>query len=389
MTYRASPLVLILLLWLAGLGAAGQFAKIAVPFGLFQAHYPGGQVGWLLSIISLLGVIFGMVAGVLVVRLGLTRPLIGALALGAVLSWRQAALPGLPEMLALRLIEGLSHLIIVVAAPTLIATIAPPRWRGGAMTLWSSFFGVAFTLTAIFGLPYAKSHGPGPLLEAHAIWMAVLAAVLWLALRGVRPVLQNETAPSRQGVFARAYGTARIVAPACGWLFYTTSFVSGLAILPLLVAPEMKQTVTTAMPVLGIAVSLLLLPVLLTRFAATQLVITGFLLAAVLTATPSVGVPLHVTALALFAVLGLVQGGSFAAIPQLNKHTEDQALANGVMAQAGNLGNLIGTPLLLAVLGWAGEVALIWMFGALYLAGALVHLALRSRHAPDVDGPFP
>jgi predicted MFS family arabinose efflux permease len=145
----------VLVLWSAGLGAAAQFAKIAVPFSAIRGLYPeaGGEVGWLLSIVSFLGVVLGMAAGVIVLRFGCYRLLIIALALGAAVSFWQATLPGFWPMLASRLIEGGSHLIIVVAAPTLMAQVSAKHRRGQAMTLWSTFFGVSFAIVAWAGQP--------------------------------------------------------------------------------------------------------------------------------------------------------------------------------------------------------------------------------------------
>ncbi|MEO1313550.1 MAG: MFS transporter, partial [Pseudomonadota bacterium] len=142
--------VLVLILWLVGLGAAAQFAKFAVPFGAVRLHYPhaGADIGWLLTLISALGAVLGMTAGVLVARIGLGRAVVMALLLGGGISLWQAMLPAFPIMVASRVIEGISHLFIVVAAPTLIAQVTSGRFRGIGMTLWSTFFGVSFAFVA-------------------------------------------------------------------------------------------------------------------------------------------------------------------------------------------------------------------------------------------------
>jgi DHA1 family inner membrane transport protein len=49
-------------------------------------------------------------------------------------------------MMLSRVLEGLSHLAIVVVGPTAIAGLAPGRGQGAAMTLWSSFFGVTYAV---------------------------------------------------------------------------------------------------------------------------------------------------------------------------------------------------------------------------------------------------
>jgi nitrate/nitrite transporter NarK len=87
--------------------------------------------------------------------------------------------------------------------------------------------------------------------------------------------------------------------------------------------------------------------------------------------------------IALFAALGLVQGASFGAVPQLNKTSEDQALANGALAQAGNIGNLVGTPLLLSVAIAGGVSAMSALIVLCYLLAIAAHafLAYRRRQA--------
>lgn len=372
------------LLWLAGLGAAGQFAKIAVPFPLLLSHYPNAEAyaGWLLSSLSALGVVLGMLAGAIVLRIGLIRCLIGALWLGALLSWLQATLPSFGTLLGLRMLEGLSHLAIAIAAPTLMTTIAAPKWHKAVMTLWSSFFGVAFALTAVFGMPFAQSHGIEALLTAHALWMAGIA----LALMGAFRLLHLPNLPRWTGKSAgfialhrQAYGSARIASPAVGWLFYTATFVSGLAVLPPLIDPELRAPVVQAMPLLSIAVALIALPVFGKYISAVGLTILSFAASGVVAFLGAAGLSLVVTCLVLYAVLGAVQGGSFASVPELNPKLEDQALANGAMAQTGNIGNLLGAPLIGFASLQGGATLVLFSFGLLYLCGTCAHLWLARQ----------
>lgn len=384
-------LITVLLLWLTGLAAAAQFSKIAVQFDLVQQAYPGADtgIGWLLTLISAMGAILGLVAGTLVGQLGSRRILVAALIAGAACSLWQATLPSLPIMMLSRLIEGLSHLGIVVAAPTLIAQISSDRLRGAAMSLWSTFFGVAFALTAWIGLPLATAYGLGTLFALHGALMALLALVLWPVLRQTAPAGLDPAAPrlGLQRILTQhraAYRSPYVSAPAFGWLFYTLTFVSLITILPGLLPPQSRGTVISLMPLASIAVAMLCVPPLLTRFSTVNVVILGFLLAALTLALIPLGVPISVVSIALFAVLGLVQGASFAAVPQLNGSVETRALANGAMAQMGNLGNLLGTPLLLSILTFTGiETAFVAIAG-LYLTGAALHGYLnRLRRLQD------
>ncbi|MGR3501808.1 MFS transporter [Pseudaestuariivita sp.] len=369
----------VLLLWLAGLGAAAQYAKLAIAFDALGASYPAASaptLGWLVTSIGVLGIVLGLVAGHWVARLGTGPVLLGALVLGAAVSALQMAMPGLGAMFVLRGIEGVSHLALVVAAPTLIAEITSDRWRGAAMTLWSTFFGVAFAGLAWLAPPLIAAFGLPGIFGAHAAWLAVTA--LLLAPLVPKRRLSEPQAGSVLAAHGAAYTSPAIIAPAAGWLFYTLTFVSLLTVLPTLLPAETRTGVTSAMSLASIAVSLTLVPLLLLRLSAVSVTVLGFAVAAGAAALGFADVPLAWVAVLTFGAMGLVQGATFAAIPQLNARLEARALSSGALAQTGNLGNFLGTPLLLAVLGWGGTGAL---FGGVILAlvaGATAHLALAA-----------
>lgn len=183
----------------------------------------------------------------------------------------------------------------------------------------------------------------------------------------------------------RTYRSPFISAPAIGWFFYTLTFVSLLAILPGQLPEGQGASVAALMPLAGIALSWLLVPLLLNVFSCVTVVNLGFGLGIVSIGALFIGAPLAVVGIALFAVLGLVQGGSFAAVPQLNDTAEAQALSYGGMAQMGNAGNLLGTPVLLAILVGIDEAA---MFGAVvgfYAIAMMLHIVLGLRRAMVTD----
>ncbi|TDK51724.1 MFS transporter [Antarcticimicrobium luteum] len=385
MTRPASPWIAILALYAAGLGAAGQFSKMAVILPQLGRAYPeaGTTLGFLVSLLSLVGVVLGVVAGMLVARAGFRRTLIGALAVGAAISLIQSLLPPLPAMLVLRVIEGGTHLAIVVAAPTLIAQVAPDRLRPAALTLWGTFFGVAFAVTALLGVPVAQRFGPGPLFAAHGLWMAAMALLLLRLVPADAPTNARAartepplTLPSLLRRHVEIYRSPFLAAPAWGWLFYTLTFVAVLAVWPPLLPVRAATLTATLAPLGAIAVSMTLGVALLRRWSAIRVVIAGFALAAAL--APGLPLAPHsaLPAILLFAALGLVQGASFTAIAQLNDSAEHRALANGALAQMGNLGNMLGTPLMLAVLGLAGIAGMTTVIAGCYAAAALTHLAL-------------
>lgn len=379
-----SPLFLVIALWAAGLGAAAQFAKIVVVFPELQAHYgeTGAASGYLVSLISVVGMTLGLIAGVLAIQIGVRRLLLSGLVLGAMISAWQATLPGFEWMLASRLLEGLSHLAIVVSAPTLIAQLTVQRHQGMALTLWGTYFGVAFAVVALTAPLILKTLGLAGLPALHAVYMAFFAVLLTAVL----PVQNRRDAPPwpSLGDIARrhvsVYSSPFIAAPAMGWLFYTLTFVSMLTILPSMVDPALRAFVAAAMPVASIASSMTIGNMLLKRVSAVTVIIIGFAIAIALLLTFMLIGANPWLFIALFAALGLVQGASFAAVPQLNASTGDRALGNGGIAQTGNLGNALGTPAMLAIASAGVAVGLpVFLIGC-YASAILVHLAMaRSR----------
>ncbi|NDR57305.1 MFS transporter [Aliiruegeria sabulilitoris] len=376
--------ILVLALWAAGLGAAAQFAKISVPFAFLQQAYPeaGLGLGFLVSLLSFLGILFGLLAGLILPRFGFRRMLIPALALGAVVSLGQSVLPPLPVMLLSRVIEGASHLVIVVAAPTLIARVASSRDRGVAMVLWSTFFGVSFAIVAWLGLPLVRTFGLQSLFLTHAAVMAGIAVLLaWRLpgepdrvapppLGGVRGILRKHTT---------VYASPHQAAPALAWLFYTLTFVSLLTVLPGQIAEPHRAMAAGAMPIASLVTSMTLGVLLLRWVSAVTLVMTGFALSAGVSLMMAWSPGSPWLAIALFGTLGLVQGAGFASIPELNPGMAEQANANGAVAQMGNLGNTLGTPILLAALGAFGFNGLVGFALTCFAGGFIVHLWMKGR----------
>ncbi|MFP7671811.1 MFS transporter [Marivita sp. S0852] len=374
------PLVITGVIYLAGLGAAGQFSKLAVSFVALTELYHGREatLGLTVSLISLVGVVLGLVAGMVVNRIGARRALIWALAFGAAISAWQVSLPALPTLMASRILEGLSHLLIVVAAPTLISEMTPDRLRPAALTLWSTFFGVAFALTALIAPGLITFGGLSALLAAHGVWMA-LACGLCVAVLP-KPETQQDFAQPPGSVFARhlrAYATPGIAAPALAWLCYTLTFVSVLTVLPLLTGPTDAVWLASLAPLVSISVALTAGIFLLNRIRALPIVIWGFFACLVASTLALAADFSPLSILILFAAMAFVQGSGFAVVPQLNPDPNARALANGALAQMGNVGNLAGTPLLIAIyqgaptfgpfvflaVAYAGGLCLTWIIG--------------------------
>ena len=371
---------LIFALWLCGLAAAAQFGKISVTFDLLQARY-GGGIALMVSVVGLMGLIFGTTSGLIVQRLAYHRVLIGALATGAVMSALQALSLPYALMMASRVIEGLTHLGIVVCAPVMIARAAEPRHMGAAMSLWSSFFGVSFALTAWAGLPLATAYGPAGLFLVHAGIMAALAILMIRMAPRFAPVITPIGNLITRHV--EIYRSPFIAAPALGFVFYTAMYVAVLTILPLMVTGWQRPWLASGMPLVSIVVSLTVGVWLLRHFDPVRLVQTGFAvaLAAGIWIWLAQDGTLIVPAYLLAGATGLVQGSSFASIPRLNASDDDRAKAAGAIAQMGNLGTTTGTPILAAMTHAFGFTGVLAFVLPLAIGGLLVPEWLVRRRA--------
>jgi DHA1 family inner membrane transport protein len=377
------PMILVVLLWCAGLGAAAQFGKISILYESLRATYGGsGEValGLVVSIVGMVGLIFGTTAGLLVARIGPRRAIVAALVAGSAMSALQALLPAYPLMLASRVIEGASHLAIVVVGPTMIATLAPEHRRPLAMTLWSSFFGVTYTVLALIGPQLT----PVGLFLGHSAYMAVLAGVLAATLP---PDPRLSPAPLgnilRQHV--EIYASPRLAAPAMGFCCYTFLYVAILTLLPPETPVSHRALIAAGMPLVSIAVSLTLGVWLLGRMSAVRLVQAGYAVAIpgflLLWLFWGQGAGMVAGGFLLSAALGIVQGASFASIPELNAAPQDRARAAGAVAQLGNLGTTTGTPVLAALLASAGPAGLAVAAIILCGIGIAIHALQRARRA--------
>ena len=383
--HNLKSLSIVLILWFAGLCSAAQFSKVGHILLELQVLYPNADssLGFLVSLISLVGALLGLTAGVLVARLGSRNILLAGLALGCLVSLVQSFHLPLGVFLLSRAIEGASHLAIVVAAPTLMALHSSDKMRSAAMTLWGTFFGVSFAITAWLGLPLVANHGVNALFFAHGIFMGITTLLVFWVLPKTNSHLTKPTEPFSFSLIIKrhkdSWSSPSIAAPAAGWLFYATTFAAMLAILPTLFPADDRSFVSTTLPLMSIFTSMTIGILLLRIFSAVQVLFIGFSAAIGFAMLYVFFSDVPVFALLLFASLGLVQGASFASIPQLNPSAYKQALANGAFAQAGNIGNLWGTPLLLLLVNLYGISGMIFAVIGCYVLAIAVHLFFANK----------
>lgn len=383
---------LVFALLVAGLFAAAQFGKLTLTLPVLRQTYGGGGafVPALISIVGVVGILLGAVSGAVVTRIGLTRALMGALVGGAALSMMQASLPGLWVFAGLRVLEGLSHLCIVVAAPTLMAQVASERDRSLVMGVWAAFFGIAMAALAVLLSVLLPLGGLSAVFVFHGAGMAVIAVLLWPLLPEARiaepqpqPRPQPEPQPRPQprplsyfGAHHQIYTSPNLLIPGAGFVWYTVLYIALLAVVP--VALDLPVWAITGLPLISIA-GTLLGGVLGRGLLPGQLVSVGFLLTLLATAlTSALGGeiwPLFV----LFFVMALIPAGAFAAIPHFNETVADRARATGGIAQLGNVGTTFGTPIFVLAFEGAGMGAVWGLVAGFCVLGLVSTRLLLAR----------
>jgi hypothetical protein len=353
---------LIAALYAAGLLAAGQFAKISLTLSPLAMTYPGWPVAFAVSAVAVIGIVFGVMAGGLTASIGPRRAILAALVLSAGAGGAQALLPAFPILIGLRVIEGAGHLVLVVAIPTLMAGLAAARDRGLVMGLWATFFGVGFALAALGVL--ALGDDAAPIYGVHGALCGMLAVLLWMMLPRMGVVRRTRPRLSDHRLI---YTDPRLFAAALGHGIYAFLFLAAVTYLP---AALGAMWLAPVLPIVGIIGSLGA-GVLARRIAPGVLVVWGFGAMAVIFAM-ALAWPTAAAGVSVLAMLvsGVVAGGGFAAVPWLNPTQERRALANGALAQLGNIGTFAGTPVL-AAFGAGASLPLaiaVGVFGALATA---------------------
>ncbi len=392
---HANDWLAVLLLWAAGICAALQFGKVAVafePLGEALGATPEA-IGALMGAAGIAGVFLGLAGATLASRLGFGRVLLASLVIAAGLSLIQAMMPAYPVFYGLRLLEGVTNLFIVIAAPTLIVQQAPRRHLAIALGLWSTFYGAAFALAAAAAPLLLAPAGPHVLFVAHAATCLVLAVLL----RDIRLGVARADSQWRVLFLAfgpaahkSAYGQLRIVLPGAVFLFHATIYLGLIVFLPQVAADAPTgQALAVSMPIASLLGTLLSGPLAQTAATAPgRWLVAGFGLEAIgafvlLTGLSGWGFGAVGAAMALTA--GMMQGMVFILVPRLGQSLDEEALGFGVIVQTGGLANIASPILFAALVNAGGKGALICgvtvcaCLGAMMAGWGLSRLAKMAR----------
>lgn len=377
----------IFLIYGIGVLAAGQLGIVpplvpALQHDLGMSLAPAGMT---VSIITLIGALFGLLAGNWSERIGHGRALrIGLLIMAAAAAICAACNDG-AMLLGARGLAGVGYLLVVVASPSLMAATSEPRHQPFTLSLWGTFVPTGIALS---GIAAASLVGRAGWRMVFAVDVVVLALAFIVALavvpdiRAIRPA--GPVAAPR-----RWFGSS--IPLSIAFFCFALLFLALAGLLPAylvdrrgLAADEAGRLVAIA-TAFGIAGSLLAGWMMRRGVAPGRLTAAGLIASAVVAAfafSMAAPVPLAIAGFTLsFALGGLVPAATFASVPRLAADASAIGPINGLLAQAGSLGSLAGPPLLALWVGWAGwslAPVLLLAIAAIGAASALAIARPRS-----------
>ena len=354
------------------------------------------QAGWLLSTVNLMTALGGMAIALSSDRFGHRRLILLGTALCFAASALGAFADSVDTLLVGRVVEGLGFIAVVVAIPTLLLRIARPGDQRRAMTLWATYMPAgAGSMMLIAAAVLPGTSWRIAWLVAAAASALMLAALLLCALPRHeldpqqvtrRPVLHEMAEVASSGgplAIALCFG-----AYSCCW-FAVVGFLPTLQIERLGFATSTAAVVTALVTMVNVGgnvaagwllqhgwprVALIVGAALSMAFCAAGIFIDGMpdLLRLVLAGVYS-------------AVIGVIPGALFTAIPVHSPRPELVGASTGLLMQGSNIGGLLGPPITGALVVAGGWSAAAWLtstaLGIAAAAGLFLHWRERRRLA--------
>ncbi|GAA1011676.1 hypothetical protein Aple_012670 [Acrocarpospora pleiomorpha] len=384
---QRSQWVTIIIVYLGGVVAAmslGKFSSVG-PEVAAELRLSLTQLGWVISAVVGVGAVVGLPAGYLVRRFGTERSLIAGLVLLAAASAVSVTAGDLAWLLAVRGVESIGYLLISIACPALILRLARERDRSTALSLWATFVPVGLGLSTLAGGAAGSALGWRGWIGLIAGLTFVMALAVWMRLpRGSRRQAAAGSVPR-----ARALTWPAVLA--ASFCLFALVTIPVVVLLPTLLIEQHGRTaaaagaMTSAISLLsvlgGLSVGLLL------RRGTPVGVLASFGLLAVPAAWIMYGGEGSPAATLVGAGLISLENGflgalAFAALPLVLQRLDHADVGNGLIAQAGSLGSLLGPPLFGLVATEFGfqPLALVITVGMLAAVGLLLLIGRRASH---------
>jgi len=398
--WRTAPEVVVVL---AGVSAALHVGKLSPALPVLREALQIGllEAGFLLSMVQFAGMLLGLLLGVGTDGIGLRRSMLAGLLVlsvaGAAGGWAQDA----ASLLALRALEGLGFLLVILPAPGLLLRLVGPAQRTTAMGLWGSYMPLGTAVALLVG-PGAVAHLGWP------AWWWLLAAVslamafwLWRSVPPDRPTNAPGAAPVAAaagdwiGRLRRTLGARGPWLVALAFAVYAGQWLAVVGFLPSVFVTDASAGVFAAAPLALVAavniVGNIFAGRLLARGAAPHgLLLWGYsamALGAVLAfaVLPGADGPLpgglrYAGVLVFSLIGGMVPGTLFSLAGAVAPDAACVSTTVGWMQQWSALGQFVGPPLVGWVAGLAGDWRYTWaVTGSCAVAGMGLAWGLRRE----------
>lgn len=395
---QRTPWGLIGLLVAAGIVAAFHVGKAppALPSIREDLGATLRQGGWLLSTINLTTALGGMAIALTADRVGHRRLVVLGTLLALVSSLAGAVVADVEQLLVTRVLEGVAFISVTAAVPALLLRIARPSDHRLAMALWTTYMpagaGTMMLISAVV-LP-GTSWRIGWLVAAGASALMLLALLLRaLPERSLdpQPVRRRPVIAEMREVVTTG-GTLAIAvcfgAYACCW-FAVVGFLPTLQVERLGFATSTAAVVTAIVTVANVGGNLAA-GWLLHRGLARVTVIVGATATMAFCAAGIFvdGVPdlLRLVLAVLYsAVIGVVPGCLFTAIPVHAPRPDLAGASTGLLMQGSNIGGLLGPPITATLVASGGWPSAAWLtsvaLGIVGIGALFLHWRERRRLA--------
>lgn len=360
------------------------------------------QAGFLLSLVQLAGMVFGLAFGVLADGVGAKRSMVLGLALLAAASALGGAADGVAPLMLLRATEGFGFLLAVLPAPGLVRRLVAPGRVNAMLGLWGAYMPMATALALLAG-PLAIA-----MLGWRGWWWLLAAASLAMAawLAAAVPAPPAAAQPGSAGAAGPA-GTllpwrtrlARTLAAPGPWLvalsfwLYSGQWLAVIGFLPAIYAAAgLGAGATALLTALAAGVNMIgnigAGRLLQRGWPAPRLLRIGFaamgLAALVVFAAGPIPTGFRYLAALLFSSAGgLIPATLFALAVRLAPGEAMLGSTVGWVQQWSAFGQFAAPPLAAWVATRAGGWHLSWVFtGSCSVLGLLLSLAIARRLRP-------
>lgn len=397
----------VLAIFAVGVCAAFLVGKVpvALPVLRSEAGLTLFEAGLMVSMLSLVSGIGGMVIGALAEVSGLRRTAVIGIVVGVVGGIGGALAVSPMQLLASRAVEGVGFFMMSVSLPGLIIEISDNKRRQSAMGLWGGYLPMGAGLILLIGGVIIAGVGwRGLWYVISGALMVMLALLLWAA---PRPVRRNIAGKERALVktiaeTARSRGAVML---AVTFGCYSGQYLAVTAFVPLILVEQANWALTSAAAVGAVvmmsnAVGNIAAGVLLDRGVqrATLIVIAAFAMGvgALIVMSSALEVPVRMAgAIGFSCVGGLIPGALFAGVRQNAPSPAHVSTVNGLMLQAVAIGQFIGPALASYLVNIGGGN---WNWSLYYLlpmavltvlAGLYLGRIEKAETSPSEPGEMP